>query len=142
MEAVPLLTNKARVYLDKPYVKVFWSPEDHILMSKWTGFCTFEEIKAVGTRILDAVTFEGAEKVLYDAREIEVLDDHSQKYISGDFTIDMISSGVKFAAAVFPDDIFAKFSVDDIQKDIKQKRISNVTYFQSFSNAFNWLKDK
>lgn len=142
MAALPLQTQNTRVYLDKPYVKVFWNPEDKILMSKWMGFCTYEEIKAVGTRILDAVTFEGAEKVLYDAREIEVLDDHSQKYISGEFTSEMISSGVRFAAAVFPDDIFAKFSLDGIQRNIKQKKISNVTYFQSFSNALNWLKDK
>ncbi|MBU2914445.1 hypothetical protein [Reichenbachiella agariperforans] len=142
MESEPVISNKSRVYLDKPYVKVFWSPEDSILMSKWSGFCTFEEIKAVGDRILDAVTFEGAQKVLYDARQIEVLDDNSQRYISGTFTQEMISSGVKFAAAVFPDDIFAKFSIDDIQRDIQERRISNVTYFQSISNAFNWLKHK
>ena len=53
------------------------------------------------------VSFEGAKKVLYDARQIEMLDENSKNYISGDFTHEMIKSGVKYAAAVFPEDIFA-----------------------------------
>ncbi|PIB34832.1 hypothetical protein BFP72_05145 [Reichenbachiella sp. 5M10] len=142
MSTVPVLSEKSKLYLDKPYVKVFWNPEDRVLTSQWSGFCSFAEIKAVGERILDAVIFEQVEKVLYDAREIEVLDDESQKYISGTFTKDMISSGVKFSATVLPDDVFAKFSIDGIHQKLAHQRISNFEYFQSLSHAFLWLKEK
>ncbi|UXP31137.1 hypothetical protein N6H18_12335 [Reichenbachiella agarivorans] len=142
MSAASISSNKIKVYLDKPYVKVLWDTEDGILMSRWSGFCTFDEIKAVSVRILDAVVLEGAKKVLYDAREIEVLDDESQEYISGAFTREMIQSGIMYSATVFPDDVFAKFSVDDIHKSLKGRKISNVTYFQSLPSAIEWLKSK
>ena len=127
----------AKVYLDKPYVKVFWNPDDQVLTSTWSGFFDYSEISAVGRRILEAVSFERATKVLYDARGIEMLDDSSQQYIAGYFTKQMVRSGVKKAAAVFPDDVFAKFSVDQIQDNMN--RAVNVRFFKSTSEASQWL---
>ena len=134
------IPKNANVYLDKPYVKVFWDPMTKILTSSWVGFCDFDEVSAVGRRILDAVNFEGAKKVLYDARQIEMLDENSKNYISGDFTHEMIKSGVKYAAAVFPEDIFAKITIDQIQK--KLERTTAVIYFKSLATAFDWLKTR
>ena len=136
------IPKESRVYLNKPYVQVFWNPLNKILTSRWTGFCTFDEIKAVAQRIIDAVTFEGARKVLYDAREIEVLDEESQRFIAGDFTKEMIKVGIEYSATVSPTDIFAKFSVDDIQNSIKIPESSKNKLFQSMDEAFNWLESK
>lgn len=130
------------VYLDKPYVKVFWDPNNGILTSRWSGFCTYDEVRAVGDRIIDAVNFEGVKKVLYDAREIEILDDDSLGYISGDFAKSMIRAGVKYAATVFPEDIIARFSVDTIQERLSQVRGSVVVYYNTLGDASNWLEDK
>lgn len=136
------IPKDSKVYLNKPYVQVFWSPINQILTSRWTGFCTFNEIKAVAQRIIDAVILEGARKVLYDAREIEVLDEDSQKYIAGDFTKEMIKVGIVYSATVSPTDVFAKFSLDDIQNSIKIPEASNNMFFQSVEEAFIWLKSK
>lgn len=138
MAATLPIPKNAKVYLDKPYVKVFWDPMNKILSSQWTGFCDFDEISAVGKRILDAVNFEQAKKVLYDARQIEMLDDDSKKYITGNFTKEMIKAGVKYAAAVFPEDILAKLSIDQIQKSLESG--TDVNYFKSQSSAFDWLR--
>jgi len=134
------IPKHANTYLDKPYVKVFWDPMTNILTSSWIGFCDFDEVSAVGHRILDAVSFEGAKKVLYDARQIEMLDESSKSYISGDFTHEMIKAGVKYAAAVFPEDIFAKITIDQIQQ--KLNRTAAVTYFKSLKTASDWLKTR
>lgn len=142
MNASIEIPKDSKVYLNKPYVQVFWSPINKILTSRWTGFCTFDEIKAVAQRIIDAVTLEGAKKVLYDAREIEVLDEQSQKYIAGDFTKEMIKVGIEYSATVSPLDVFAKFSVDDIQNTIKIPEASNNMFFQDVEEAFEWLKSK
>ncbi|SMD37831.1 hypothetical protein SAMN04488029_3477 [Reichenbachiella faecimaris] len=136
------IPKDAKVYLNKPYVQVFWSPINKILTSRWTGFCTYDEIIAVAQRIIDAVTFEGARKVLYDAREIEVLDEQSQKYIAGDFTKEMIKVGIEYSATVSPTDVFAKFSLDDIQSAIKIAEASKNKFFQDVDEAFNWLLSK
>lgn len=136
------IPKESKVYLNKPYVQVFWNPINKILTSRWTGFCTYDEIKAVAQRIIDAVTFEGARKVLYDAREIEVLDEKSQKYIAGDFTKEMIKVGIEYSATVSPTDIFAKFSLDDIQSSIKIPEASHNKFFQSVEDAFQWLQSK
>ena len=132
----------ATVYLNKPYVKVFWDPAKKVLASMWNGFSTFDEISAIGQRILDAVAFERAEKVLYDARHMEVLDEESQDYISNRFTHDMVGAGVKYAATVLPEDIFAKFSVDNIQEKISNNKEACVNYFGSFKKALEWLDSK
>ncbi|UXX78039.1 hypothetical protein N7E81_11785 [Reichenbachiella carrageenanivorans] len=136
------IPKDSKVYLNKPYVQVFWNPLNKILTSRWTGFCTYDEIKAVAQRIIDAVLFEGARKVLYDAREIEVLDENSQKYIAGNFTKEMIKVGIEYSATVLPVDIFAKFSVDDIQSSIKIPEASHNRFFQNIDDASEWLKSK
>ena len=142
MSALIEIPKNHKIYLNKPYVQVFWNPLNKILTSRWTGFCTYEEIKAVAQRIIDAATFEGASKVLYDAREIEVLDEDSQHYIAGDFTKEMIKAGIEYSATVSPNDVFAKFSVDDIQNSIKIPESSNNKFFQNEEEAFNWLQSK
>ncbi|MDP4679787.1 MAG: hypothetical protein NWS46_05400 [Cyclobacteriaceae bacterium] len=136
------IPRKAKVYLDKSYVKVYWDPTTKILYTIWKGFSTFDEISAIGHRILDAVVFEKAAKVLYDAREIEILDNDSEKYISGIFTKEMIGAGVKYAAAVLPEDIFAKYSIDNIQKKMIDNKNALVNYFKSMTNAIQWLENK
>ena len=136
------IPRKAKVYLDKSYVKVYWDPTTKILYTIWKGFSTFDEISAIGHRILDAVVFEKAAKVLYDAREIEILDNDSEKYISGIFTKEMIGAGVKYAAAVLPEDIFAKYSIYNIQKKMIDNKNALVNYFKSMTNAIQWLENK
>ena len=142
MSGDPNIPPDAKIYLNKPYVQLFWNPVDRILTSRWSGFCTTEEIRAVGKRILDAVTFEKAEKVLYDARRIEMLDEESQNYISGQFAHEMVGSGVKYAATVFPNDVLAKFSIDDIQKNLQKYNGSTISFFNSVWSACEWLKTK
>ena len=136
------IPHNAKVYLDKPYVKVFWDPATKVLSSVWKGFSTFDEISAIGHRILDAVVFERATKDLYDAREMEILDNDSERYISGAFTKEMVGAGVKYAAAVLPEDVFAKYSIDNIQKTIVDNKKACVNYFKSMSNAVKWLENK
>lgn len=136
------LPRNAKVYLDKPYVKIFWNPTNKVLSTIWKGFSTYDEISAIGHRILDAVVFEKATKVLYDAREIEILDNDSERYISGIFTKEMVGAGVKYAAAVLPEDVFAKYSIDNIQQKIIDNKNACVNYFNSMTNAIKWLENK
>jgi len=136
------IPSSARIYLDKPYVKLFWDYQSKILTNTWVGFCTHEEILAVGQRILDVVEIEGVRKILYDARGLEVLDVSSQRYITGKFTIDLMEAGVKVAATVLPKDLFAQFTVDDIQKKLALHGGAFVNYFEEFNNAVNWLSAK
>ena len=139
------IPKKAKIYLNKPYVQVYWNIAARVLTSRWSGFCTFDEIKAIGKRIVDAVIFEKAKKVLYDAREIEILDESSQKYIAEEFTKQMIDAGISYSATVFPDDVFAKFSIDDIQGHQTSSNISsssNNKYFHSVDEAITWLNSK
>lgn len=123
-------------------MQLYWNPKTQILTNRWRGFCSYDEIQAVGTRILDAVVFEKSKKILYDAKQIEVLDEQSQLYISGVFTREMIDAGIKYAATVLPMDIFAKFSVDDIQKKLDRNKGIYVSYFNSFSQATDWLRTR
>lgn len=116
--------------------------ETKVMTSSWLGFCTHDEILAVGQRIVDAVQIEGARRVLYDTRGLEVLDLSSQRYITGKFTIDMMEAGVRVAAVVLPHDLFARFTVNDIQKKLAMHGGAFVNYFEELKEAINWLKVK
>lgn len=140
MDASYNIPENAKVYLDKPYAKIFWDPVNKILSSFWNGFSTYEEIVEIGKRILEATVLENAVKVLYDARCIEILDEESQNHISEEFTLEMKNAGVKYAATVIPEDVLAKFSVDNIQKKQDENREVSVLYFDSVTKAIDWLK--
>ena len=121
---------------------MFWDHKTKILTSRWSGFCTHDEILAVGQRIIDVVHIEGTSRILYDARGLEVLDTSSQRYITGKFTIDLMEAGVRVAAVVLPYDLFAQFTVDDIQKKLAQHGGAFVNYFKDVESAVDWLKVK
>ena len=71
-----------------------------------------------------------------------MLDEESQNYISGQFAHEMVGSGVKYAATVFPNDVLAKFSIDDIQKNLQKYNGSTISFFNSVWSACEWLKTK
>ncbi len=142
MDKTFYIPKGVKTYLDKPYVKVFYNPATCTLTSLWKGFSTFDEIKAVSTRILEAISIEGTCKVLYDTRQLEILDGESEKYISGTFTHLMKNAGVKYSAAVIPDDEFAQLSIDNIQKVQSNDSSTNAVYFSSMAKARQWLKHK
>ena len=138
----PVIPSNAKVYLDKPYVTIFWDKTNNVLSTIWKGFSTYDEISSIGYRILDAVSFEKATKILYDVRRLEVLDNDSQEYISGKFTKEMVTAGVKYAAVVIPEDAFSKSSIDNIQKSILDNKEACINYFNSLPTAAEWLKNK
>ncbi len=130
------------MYLNKPYVKLVWDDDDGILITYWEGFASFEELKAVADRTLEAARHEGARRLLNDTRKMELLDDDSQQYISGEFTLKMVRAGVQFAATVLPEDDFAKESVEYIKGAIPTVVHHSNRYFTSVSKAKKWLKTK
>ena len=136
------IPKNSKVYLDKSYVQLYWNPTLKIIVCRWSGFCTHEEISAVALCLMDIVHLEGAKKILYDSQDMEVLDDASQKFISGAFTKQMIKAGVEYSATVFPEDIFAKFAVADIRKSMTNIKESNNSTFDSMKSALAWLKKK
>ena len=130
------------IYLDKPYVKLFYDKSNEVLMCVFKGFSTVEEVEAICIRMLQAVNIESAKKVLYDTRLLEVLDEVSEKYISTTYTSKIIEAGVKYSATVIPKDIFAQLSVDNIQKRHSKFEYRGIFYFESFSKALKWLSNK
>ncbi|MEM7549314.1 MAG: hypothetical protein AAF363_06565 [Bacteroidota bacterium] len=132
--------KRSNLYFDKPYVKIAWNKQDELLVSYWMGFFTKEEIVAAGNRTIQVARIENAHKILYDASEMEILDPASQKFISGEFTRQMIEAGIEYSAAVVPDDVLAKSSVNQIKELMGQPIKSRSKYFDSFDQAYKWLK--
>ena len=134
-----MIPRGAKIYLDKSYVKIYYDSSTCILTSIWKGFTTFDEIKEISKRILEAISIERACKVMYDTSQLEPLDQESADFISTDFTQQMKKAGVKYSAAVIPKDEFAKSSMDEIQKT-QISNSNNALYFTSMSKALRWLK--
>lgn len=134
--------SDSKLYLDKPYIKVGFNTCECVLFNVWSGFSTYEEILEVGRRTIEAATKEGAYKVLFDSRKMEVLDMDSLAYISGEFTYQMNKIGIKYAATVLPVDLFAKISIDQIQGKLQDAQVAHGQYFKSFDDALAWLRSK
>ena len=46
------LLDKAKYYLDKPYIKVGYDPASGILFNVWGGFASYSEVRQIGQRTL------------------------------------------------------------------------------------------
>ncbi|GEM_PF-4591659 len=136
------LLTKAKYYLDKPYIKVGYDPSSGILFNVWNGFASYEEILQIGERTLEAALFEKPRKALFDTRNMEVLDEPSQRYVSQEFARQLRDAGIKFTATVVPEDEFAKTSVDRIKNAILPGAVTEVRYFKQLGAATKWLGSK
>lgn len=139
---VSSLVNVAKIHMDKPYIKIGFNRRENILFNIWDGFASHEEVLEIGQRTIDAAIFEKATKVLFDSRHMEVLDDASHRYISTEFTREMLNVGVLYAATVLPEDIFAKQSIKQIKHYQENAGVGHAHYFSSLQKAFDWLKSK
>lgn len=139
MLSIATLLRESKTYLDKPYIKVAWHPQLNMIVHNWKGFATFEEVQEVGHRTLAAVQLEHAQKVLYDTRGMEVLDDRSRSYIAGEFTIKMIRAGIHYSATITPEDPFAQYSILAIKERMERHLPERVKYFAAFNQAVDWL---
>jgi hypothetical protein len=137
-----ILLNQAKYYLDKPYIKVGYDPVSGVLFNIWNGFASFSEVLQIGQRTLEAALFEKPSKMLFDTRNMEVLDEESQQYVSNEFARQMRDIGIKFTATVLPEDEFAQYSVDRIKNAIFTGTSTEIRYFQQISSAIKWLKSK
>lgn len=136
------LLSKAKYYLDKPYITIGYDPVTGILFNIWNGFASFEEVLQIGKRTLEAALFEKPTKVLFDTRNMEVLDEESQQYVSNEFAKQMRDIGIKFSATVLPEDVFAQHSVDRIKNALLYGASTEVKYFKEISAAVKWLSAK
>jgi hypothetical protein len=136
------LLQQATIYMDKRYIKVGYNEESKILFNIWNGFSSYEEVLEIGNRTIEIAEKKGAKKVLFDSTNMEILDKDSRDYISNQFTTKMTSLGVKYAATVLPEDIFAQNTVKDIQIRLQQNQKVQVRYFDSCKKALDWLESK
>ena len=130
-----------RVFIVKPYVRVMLDESSRILFSVWQGFATSDELMAIGERILEIVSKESVRKVLFDTREMELIDDYSQSFISGAYTLDMIKAGVQYAATVLPRDEVAQESLDHI-RELSHIPGDHNRFFADYDEAIDWLSDR
>jgi hypothetical protein len=136
------LLQQATIYLDKEYIKVGYNEEFKILFNIWNGFSSFEEVLEVGNRTLEIADKKSAKKVLFDSTNMEILDKESRDYISNQFTTKMTGLGVKYAATVLPEDVFAQNTIKDIQVRLQQSQNVHVKYFNDCKKALDWLQSK
>ena len=136
------LLAQAKYYLDKPYITVGYDSVSGILFSIWNGFASFDEVLQISQRTLEAALFEKPTKMLFDTRNMEVLDEESQQYVSHEFSRKMRDLGIKFTAAVLPEDEFAQNSMDRIKNQIFTGTSTEIKYFGEMSAALKWLKSK
>ena len=129
------------IYMDKPYIKIYFDSNKGVLFGVFKGFATLVEVEAIGRRMIEAVNREKVQKVLFDTRLIEVLDKESEKFISTTYTNQMISAGVEYSATVMPKDIFAQLSLDNIQKTHFEVGNPRISYFESITKALKWLAE-
>lgn len=134
----PHYLNCGRVYIDLPYVKVACDLERGILFSYWSGFASYEEFVNIGERIVEIISKDQITRILFDTRDMEVIDDYSQAFISGDYTRDMIRLGIRYAATILPEDPIARESLMHIEHSVPVGESHN-NYFDTVEESLAWL---
>jgi hypothetical protein len=128
------------VYKDYPYVTLGWDDEAKVAISTFkSGFMRAEAFKAAREEFLVLIKLKKAYKTLSDGREMAVLSQETQKWVSEDWAPRVLAAGVRYSAIIVPKDFLAKMSAEAI---VSNSADMTAHYFDDQAAALKWLKEQ
>lgn len=131
---------KKTILMQTPYVEIFLNKSfnNSIIIAKWKGYLTRDNVKTGCSFMTKYVKDHEVQKHLSIHRDLKILSDEVQDYLINEWFPEVEKVGLKKVGAVIADDIFAKASVDRVNKDARVKDLV-ITAFYSEEDCLAWL---
>lgn len=127
------------MYYDSPQVEISWNEAFQIVELRWKAFAQGEQFRTAMNKVLDLVGLKHGSKVLYDNRNMSVISQDDQAWVSQNWV--KRASDIQYCAVVQPEKTVAKSSLNRIVGTIDEFPYE-MNFFQSTDDAVQWLADR
>ncbi len=117
---------------------ITYDPELHCVISKWNGYASSNQFRAICERMLEMLQQYDAKKSLSDNREMSIISAPDQEWILRDFMPRLLETGYYASGTILPVNHFAKVSLDEIVSKIDEKEVK-IKYFSKLIDAKEWI---
>lgn len=129
-QTVPVLTNHyVDMYLD-----------DDIIIAKWKGYLTGEQVKEGMAKMIAEARKRGLEKHISNQTELKVLSKEVQDLLTQELLPELAKAGVKKLAVFTSEDIFAKATVDKVNREVKLGDMI-INSFNTMEECKDWVNE-
>jgi hypothetical protein len=127
------------VYFNHPGVAVVtWDATIKAVHIEWQGWADSTEFVALNEAGLRALTEHHGSRFLSDSRNMKVVKQADQDWLSGDLFPRALAAGLRRVALIIPKSALAMMNVDRIADGFLETPLA-IEYFATVSEAREWL---
>jgi hypothetical protein len=128
---------KADVYLDEPWLTIWWDSSRKCVHGQWKAFATSAELRAGLMKGLEAIKQKRATAYVSDTRAIKLIVQKDQAWLQDTWIPLAMAAGLKRVAVVTGAPGLGKTTVMEIVKEVDDE--SFLRNFDTLSEAFAWV---
>lgn len=121
----------------KPYVEISFDEESKVLIARWIGFLSIENIKAGCAELTSYIKQNNIKNHLSDHTRLKILSKDAQEFLGGTWFPEVSALGLKKVAVLVSDDVFAQATVNNVNKTTVGKLEMNT--LPSEKQCMDWL---
>ncbi len=123
------------------YCKVWYNSDDQIIYAEWKGFLKLDEVKKGCALMTKYIKDNDVKAHLSNHVKLRVLTKDVQEYLTQSWFPEVEKAGLRKVAALVSDDVFAKATVDKVNKTAQVGRLT-ISTFNSEKDSISWLKEE
>ena len=128
----------SQIVMKECFVEITYRAEDRIIIAKWKGFLTLDQVKNGCEVINQQVIKFKLTKHLSDHSQLKVLGKDVQEYLSSVWFNQVEQLGLRKIAVNLAEDVFAQATVRKVNGENKFGKLV-IDSFGSHESAFKWL---
>lgn len=130
-----------QIVMKESFVEITYRAEDRIIIAKWKGFLTVDQVKKGCELINLQLTKFKLTKHLSDHSQLKVLGKDVQEYLGKVWFNQVEQLGLRKITVNLAEDVFAQATVKKVNGEQKFGKMV-IDSFDSYESAFKWLNSK
>jgi hypothetical protein len=128
---------KGEVYLDEPWLSIWWDPACSCVHGEWKAFATSVEFRAGLMKGLDAIKHKKAAGYVSDTRKVKVIVHKDQQWVQETWIPLAVAAGLKRLALVTGNPGLGKTTVVELVDQVDDDTF--LRSFETVDDAFKWV---
>lgn len=121
----------------EPY-NIYYDADLHAVIMEWDGYSNSSQFRQGTELMLNTLIANKASHVLADIKDMVLIGQEDQQWLSTDFLPRAIQFGFKGIAIVRPDNYFNKVAVESVSYKVDKEKLT-INFFDNIEEARVWL---
>jgi hypothetical protein len=129
------------VYFNEKFCQITYDTDSNIITARWYGYPLLANIQRGMEVYLDIMQNHQCNKLLSDLGKAKGTFTVANDWIANDWMPRALRVGYRACAMVYPDDVFTKFALKELNQKYEKARLTNfvLKYFHKEEDALLWL---